>query len=73
MKIYLFSEVTDKLKVIIQYNKIRSTVFLIKFNKPGTVYTDSINFPYKHKCDIFKETVYNNHYIDVDFLININE
>ena len=53
MKIYLFSEITDKLRITIWYNKIRSIIFLIKFHELGAVYTDSINFLYRHKCGIF--------------------
>ena len=52
-KVYLFSKITDKLRVTIWYNEVRSTIFPIKFNESGVVYTDSINFPHKHKCGIF--------------------
>ena len=73
MKIYLFSEVADELRTIIWYNEVRSTIFLIKFNESDVVYTDSINFLHKYECDIFWEAVYNNHHIDADFSVNINE
>ena len=72
-KAYLFSEIIDELKTTIWYNKIESIVFLIEFNELGAVYTDSINFLYKHKCNIFWEVIYNNYHIDADFLINVDE
>ena len=53
VKAYLFPEITDKLKITIWYNEVKSTVFLIEFCESGAVYTDSINFPHKHKCGIF--------------------
>ena len=73
IKIYLFSEITDKLKVIIRYNEIKNIIFLIKFCKPDTIYTDSINFSHKYEYDIFKKVIYNNYHINADFFININE
>ena len=72
-KAYLFSEITDKLKAIIWYNEIRSTVFLIEFNESDVVYTDSINFLYKHEHGIFWKAVHNNHHIDTDFFMSVNE
>ena len=73
VKTYLFSEVADKLKAIIWYNKIRSTVFLIKFHESDAVYTDSINFLHKYECGVFWEAVHNNHHIDANLPIGINE
>ena len=72
-KIYLFSEITDKLRITIWYNEVKSTIFLIKFDESGAVYTDSINFLHRHKCGIFWEAVYNNHHINADLLIDVNE
>ena len=72
-KTYLFPEITDKLKITIWYNEIRSTVFLIEFHESNAVYTDSINFLHKHKCGIFWETVHNNHHIDTNLSMSINE
>ena len=73
VKAHLFSEITDKLRIIIKYNKVRDTVFPVKFNESDTVYTDSIDFSYKHKHDIFKKAVHNNHYININFSVDINE
>ena len=53
VKTYLFPEITDKLRVIIWYNEIKSIIFLIEFCKSSVIYTNSINFPYRHKCDVF--------------------
>ena len=72
-KAYLFSEITDKLEIIIWYNEIRSTVFLIKFCELGAVYTDSINFPYKYECGVFWEAVHNNYYINANFPVGVDE
>ena len=73
VKAYLFPEITDKLEIIIQYNRVRSTVFLIKFSEPGAVYTDCIDFPHKHEHDIFWEVIHNNHYIDANLSMNVDE
>ena len=73
VKIYLFSEVTDELKITIWYNEVRNIIFLIKFSESDVVYTDSINFLYKHKCGVFWEAVYDNYHINADLLVNINE
>ena len=73
IKVYLFLKVTDKLKIIIRYNKVENIVFLIEFCESGVVYTDSIDFSYKYECGIFKEAVYDNYYINADFSVNINE
>ena len=72
-KTYLFSKIIDELRVIIWYNGVRSTVFLIEFNESDAVYTDSINFSHKHKCDIFWEVIHNNHHIDADLSVGIDE
>ena len=72
-KAYLFSKIVNKLRVIIWYNRVESTVFLIEFNKLDMIYIDSINFLYKYKHNIFKETVHDNHYIDVNLPVSINE
>ena len=53
VKTYLFSEVADELKIMIWYNEVESTVFLIEFSEPDAVYTDSINFSHRYKCGIF--------------------
>ena len=73
MKTYLFSKITDKLKVIIWYNEVKSTVFLIEFDESDVIYTDSINFSHKHKYDVFWKAVHNNHHINADFSVDINE
>ena len=73
VKAYLFSEITDKLEIIIWYNEVRSTVFLIKFGEPDVVYTDSINLLHRHKHGIFWEAVHNNHHIGADFPVGIDE
>ena len=52
-KTYLFSKVTDELRITIWYNEVGSTVFLIEFSELNVIYIDSINFLHKHKCDIF--------------------
>ena len=53
VKIYLFSEIADKLKIMIWYNGVKSTVFLIKFNKSDMIYTNSINLLYRYEHDVF--------------------
>ena len=73
VKTYLFSEIADKLKIIIWYNKVRSTVFLIEFHESGVIYTDSINFLHRYKHGIFWEAVHNNHYINAILLVSVNE
>ena len=72
-KAYLFSEITDKLRAIIRYDEIRGIVFLIKFSESDAVYTDSIDFLYKHKCGIFKEAIHNNHHINANLSISIDK
>ena len=62
-KAYLFSEITDKLKITIRYNKVKNIIFLIEFCESNAVYTDSINLLHKHKYNIFEKTVHNNHHI----------
>ena len=73
VKTYLFLEITDKLKVIIWYNKVKSIVFLIELSESDVAYTDSINLSYRHKCNIFKKIIHNNHHIDANLLINVNK
>ena len=73
IKAYLFSKITDKLKIMIRYNKVRGIIFLIEFCESDAVYTDSINFLHKHKCGIFKNAVYDNHYINADLSVSIGE
>ena len=73
MKAYLFSEITNKLRTMIRYNEVRSVIFLIEFCESDMIYTDSIDFLYKHKCDIFKKAIHNNHHIDADFSVNVDE
>ena len=72
-KVYLFLKITDKLRITIRYNEIRNIIFSIEFYKSGMIYTDSINFLHKHKYSIFKKAVHNNHHIDADFLMSIDE
>ena len=70
-KAYLFPEVADKLEITIWYNEIRSTVFPIEFSESGVIYTDSINFSYRHKYGVFWEAVHNNHHIDADLFMSV--
>ena len=72
MKTYLFSEIADKLRITIWYDKVKSTVFLIEFSELNVVYTDSINFLHKYKCNVFWETIHNNHHINADFLVGVD-
>ena len=53
VKAYLFPKVADELEATIWYNGVRSTVFLIEFDEPDAVYTDSINLPHRYECGIF--------------------
>ena len=55
IKAYLFSEIINKLKITIKYNEVRDIIFLIEFHKSDMIYTDSIDFLYKQKCNIFKK------------------
>ena len=73
IKIYLFPEITDKLKTTIRYNEIRNIIFSIEFCKPGVVYTDNINVLHRYEYNIFEKTVYNNHYINVDFSVSVDK
>ena len=73
VKAYLFLEFADKLETIIWYNEVESIIFLIEFNELNVVYTDSINFLHKYKCDIFWEVIHDNHYINADLSVNIDE
>ena len=72
-KAYLFSEVADELKATIWYNEVRSTIFPIEFDEPDAAYTDSINLPHRHEHGIFWEAVHDNHHINADLPMNINE
>ena len=72
-KAYLFLEITDKLRTTIRYNGVRGTIFLIEFYESGAVYIDSINFLHKHEYGIFEKAVHNNHHIDTNLSVDIDE
>ena len=71
VKTYLFPEVTDELGIIIWYNEVGSTVFLIEFNESDVIYTDSINFLHRYECGVFWEVIHDNHHIDADLPVGI--